>query len=452
MDGMNDDAARSMTMLEDALTLARKAGADAADAVLIRAISASHRRRLGKTEVLERSEGHDLGLRVLIGRRQAVVSTNDWTPGRLQEVAERAVAMARAVPEDAEIGLADPDQIFSGPVPDLDSVDPVEPSAEELIARAAACEDAALAVSGVTNSEGAEAGWARWDVSLMATNGFVGHYRNTRHSVGAHVIAGEGTGMEGGYDGWSSVHALDLKDPAALGRGAGERAVARLNPGKVKTGRIPIVFDHRIAGGMIGNLASAINGAAIARGASFLKTRMGQRILPAGLTVWDDPLRPRGLKSKPFDAEGLPTARRAIVEDGVLTTWILDLRTARKLGLQSTGHAGRGASGPPSPSASNLYLPAGAVSVADLISDIEDGILVTSLFGHGANLVTGDYSRGAAGFRIRKGVIGEPVREFTIAGNLTDMFAAMVPADDLEFRSGTDAPTIRIDGMTVAGN
>lgn len=444
--------ADTMNVLADALARAKAAGADAADAVLVRAVSTSHRRRLGKTELLERSEGHDLGLRVLIGKRQAVVSTNDWKPERLAEIAERAVAMARAVPEDSDIGLADPDQLFAGPIPDLDSVDGQEASAETLIERAAACEEAALAIKGVTNSEGAEASWGSWDVALMASNGFSGSYSNTRHSLGVYVIAGEGTGMEGGYDGWSSAHASDLKAADSIGRSAGERAVSRLGPKKVKTGRLPVVFDGRIAGGLLGNLASAINGAAIARGASFLKSRLGKQILPESLTVWDDPLRVRGLRSKPFDAEGLATKARPIVENGVLTSWILDLRTARKLGMESTGHAGRGASGPPSPGASNFYLPAGTVSVQDLIGDITDGVFVTSLFGHGANLITGDYSRGAAGFRIEKGEITYPIHEFTIAGNLNEMFAGMIPADDLEFRSGTDAPTIRIDSMTVAGN
>jgi len=446
---MSGDA---MNVLADALARAKAAGADAADAVLVRAVSTSHRRRLGKTELLERSEGHDMGLRVLVGKRQAVVSTNDWTPARLAEIAERAVAMARAVPEDAEIGLADPGQLFSGPLPELDSVDAVEPDAETLIARAAAAEDAALGVQGVTNSEGAEASWGGWEVALMASNGFSGSYSNTRHSVSVYVIAGEGTGMEGGYDGWSAAHASDLRSPDELGRAAGERAIGRLGPRKVKTGRMPVVFDRRISGGMIGNIAAAINGAAIARGASFLKSKLGQQILPANLTIWDDPLRVRGLKSRPFDAEGLATTPRAIVENGVLTSWILDLRTARKLGMQSTGHAGRGASGPPSPGASNLYLPAGNLSVAELIGDIEEGVLVTSAFGSGANLITGDYSRGAAGFKIEKGQITYPINEFTIAGNLTEMLACMVPADDLEFRSGTDAPTIRIDSLTVAGN
>lgn len=439
------------TVLEDVLARARAAGADAADAVLVEATSLSHRRRLGVTERLERSEARDLGLRVMIGRRQAVIATSDWAPDRLEEIAERAVAMARAVPEDPDIGLAEPEALFAGPMPDLDSVDPAEPSAEALIERAGACEEAALAVPGVTNSEGAEASFARWHVMLAATNGFRGSYANTRHGLGVYVIAGEGTGMEGGYDGSGKTHLADLTPAGEIGRSAGERAVRRLNPGRVKTARMPVVFENRVAGGMIGNLAGAINGASIARGASFLKDSMGAQIFPKGMTVWDDPLRRRGLKSKPFDAEGLPTARRAIVEDGVLTTWLLDLRTARKLGLAPTGHATRGASGPPSPGATNLMLPNGAKSLADLIADIEEGVFVTSLFGHGANLITGDYSRGAAGFRIQKGEITTPVNELTIAGNLKDMFLNLEAANDLELRSGTDAPSLRVEGMTVAG-
>lgn len=439
------------TVLEDVLARARAAGAEAADAVLVEATSLSHRRRLGVTERLERAEARDLGLRVLVGRRQAVIASSDWAPERLDEIAERAVAMARAVPEDPDIGLAEPDRLFAGPMPDLDSVDPVEPDAQVLIDSAAACEEAALAVGGVTNSEGAEASYARWRVMLAATNGFRGTYANTRHGLGVHVIAGEGTGMEGAYDASSKTHRADLTDAAEIGRSAGARAVARLGPGRVKTGRMPVVFENRIAGGMIANLASAVNGAAIARGASFLKDRMDQKVFPEGMTVWDDPLRPRGLKSKPFDAEGLPTAKRAIVENGRLTTWLLDLRTARKLGLAPTGHAARGAAGPPSPGATNLVLPNGSKSLAELIEDIEEGVFVTSLFGHGANLVTGDYSRGAAGFRIQKGEITTPVNELTIAGNLAEMFLNMEAADDLELRFGTDAPSLRIEGMTVAG-
>ncbi len=442
----------ALDLLSDLIGKAQAAGADAADAIAVSGISLSHSQRLGEIEKLERSESTDLGLRVLIGKQQAIVSSSDASPEALTELVDRAVAMARTVPEDAYCGLADPDQIFKGPVADLEICEAEEPTPEALIERAKQCEDAARAVDGVTNSEGAEASWGRSGVALVASNGFSGSYAVSRQSIGAAMLAGEGTGMERDYEFTSAVYTSDLDDPAEVGRHAGERAVQRLNPRKVGTKKVPVVYDPRVSNGLLRHLAGAINGAAIARGTSFLKDSMGERILPKGLSIMDDPHRKRGLASKPFDAEGIANEAIAFVDDGVLKSWVLDLSAARQLGLDTTGRASRSTSGPPSPSTTNLYLTPGAQSRDALIGDIEEGFYVNELMGFGINNVTGDYSRGAAGFWIEKGEIAYPVSEMTVASNLKDMFLNMQAADDLEFRYGVNAPTVRIDGMTVAGN
>lgn len=441
----------AIDLLADLIRRARRAGADAADAILVGSAAISHARRLGKLEKLERAESRDLGLRVLIGRRQAIVATTDTGAKALEELVERAVAMARVVPEDPFCGLADPEQVFKGTPAELDLNDPGEPATERLIELARAAEDAAMAVKGVTNSEGAEAGWSRSSVAMAASNGFAGAYAVSRHSLSVSVLAGEGTGMERDYDFSSVVHGADLDDAAKLGKAAGERAVRRLNPRKVKTASLPIVYDRRVAGGLIGHLAGAIAGPSIARGTSFLKDMLGKRVFAEGVTITDDPHRRRGLRSKPFDGEGIANARRAIVEGGVLTTWLLDLRSARQLKMTSTGHASRGIGGPPSPSPTNFYLEPGTDTPAALMADIKEGLLVTELMGSGVNGVTGDYSRGATGFWIENGRPSYPVSEVTIAGNLKQMYPRLTPANDLEFRYGTDAPTVRVEGMTIAG-
>ncbi|WP_431282088.1 TldD/PmbA family protein [Humitalea sp. 24SJ18S-53] len=434
--------------LDHLLRAARAAGADAADALFVNGASLSVQRRLGQMEQVERAEGQDIGLRVFVGRRSAIVSTTDPTPTGFAELAERAVAMARVVPEDPFGGL--PDRA-AGTIPVLDLCDNEEPEVAALLARCAAAEDAALAVKGVTNTEGADASWSRTHIALAATNGFAGEYMRASHSISVTALAGSGTGMERDYDYASATHLADLEDAAGLGRLAAEQAVARLNPGRPDTATLPIVYSPRVASSLLGHLTSAINGASVARGTSFLRDRMGERVLAAGLVVRDDATRPRGLRSRPFDGEGVPASARALVEDGVLKTWVLDTRSARQLGLATTGHAARGVSSPPSPSTTNLWLEPGILSPESLMSDITLGIYVTELIGMGVNGVTGDYSRGAAGFMIRNGVLAEAVSGFTIAGNLTDIFARMVPANDLRFRRGTDSPTVRVDGMTVAG-
>ncbi|HAE04015.1 MAG TPA: modulator protein [Rhodospirillaceae bacterium] len=440
-----------LVLIQDLVERALKAGADSADAVAGLSTSISHAQRLGKTEKLERQESQALGLRVLIGKRQAIVSSNDWNPDGLALLVDRAIAMAKNVPEDSFCGIADPDQIVGENYPKLEMFDPQEPSAETLIARATETEDAALAVAGITNSEGAEASWGQSRIALAASNGFAGRYQGSNHSIAVSVLAGTGTAMESDYDYSSAIFGSDLTDPAEIGRSAADRALKKLGARKPPSAKVPVVFDPRVSGGLVRHLTSAINGAAIARGTSFLKNKMGQAVMSPEITIVDDPHRARGLASKPFDAEGLANMRRNLVEDGVLQTWILDLRAARQLGLTSTGHASRGTSSPPSPSTTNLHMEPGNVSPTDLMSDIKSGFYITSVMGMGVNMVTGDYSRGASGFWIENGQIAYPVNEVTIAGNLVDMFLAMTPADDLDFKYATNAPTIRIDGMMVAG-
>ena len=439
-----------LDVLSVVIERAKAAGADAADAVLIGGTALSVSRRLGKPEALTRSESTDLGLRVLIGRRQAVVSSSDLSRPALDELATRAAAMAAAVPEDPFCGLADAD-LLAAETSELDLHDTAEPPSETLTDWAAQAEDAALGVAGVTNSEGAEAGWQRLSIALAASNGFARAYASTRYSISVSVLAGEGTAMERDYDYATTVHAEDLPPPEEIGRVAGDKAVARLRPRKVATAQVPVVYDPRVAGGILRHLASAINGAAVARGTTFLKDKLGKEIFSPSVTIVDDPLRRRGLRSKPFDGEGVATRRHAVVDKGVLSTWILDLRSARQLKMETTGHASRGTSSPPSPATTNLYLEPGAVDPSALMADIEAGFYVTELIGFGVNGVTGDYSRGAGGFWIENGERAFPVSEVTVAGNLIDMFRGLTAADDLEFRYGTDAPTLRIDGMTVAG-
>jgi PmbA protein len=444
-------SAPDANLLVDLLKWAKAAGADSADALYVNGESISVAQRMGKREKLESSEGRDLGLRVFVGQRQAFVSTTDFAPGSLRTVASRAVDMARAVPEDPVCGIA-PEELLARSWPDLDLSDTRRPSARALLAMAAEAEDAARAVKGVTNSEGADASWGRSSVVLAASNGFSGTYRRSGYSLSCAVLGGEGTGMERDYEWTSAVHLEDLMTARQVGRNAGKFVVRRLNPRKAKSARVPVIYDRRVSGGLIGHLAGAINGRAVARGTSFLKDRMGEKIFADGIRILDNPHRKRGLGSRPFDAEGLPTKRYAVIDDGVLTTWLLDLAAARQLKLKPTGHAARGTSGPPSPTTSNFYLEKGKLPVAELIGDIKSGLYITDLIGFGVNGVTGDYSRGASGFWIEDGKLAWPVSGITVAGNLKDMFLNMTPANDLQFKSSTNAPTVRIEGLTVAGS
>ena len=438
-------------LLADLMKWAKAAGADSADTLYVNGESISVAQRMGKREKLESSEGRDLGLRVFVGRRQAFVSSTDFAPAALRVLATRAVDMARAVPEDPVCGIA-PEELLAESWPDLDLNDKGRPSARALLAMAAEAEDAARAVKGVTNSEGAEASWGRTAVMLAASNGFSGGYRRSGYSLSCAVLGGEGTGMERDYEWSSAVHLEDLMSATKVGRNAGKFVVRRLNPRKAKSARVPVVYDRRVSGGLIGHLAGAINGRAVARGTSFLKDKMGEKIFADGIRILDNPHRKRGLGSRPFDAEGLPTKRYAVIDDGRLTTWLLDLAAARQLKLKPTGHAARGTSGPPSPTTSNFYLEKGKLSLDELLGDIKSGLYITDMIGFGVNGVTGDYSRGASGFWIENGKLAWPVSGITVAGNLKDMFLNMTPANDLQFKSSTNAPTVRIEGMTVAGS
>ncbi len=429
---------------------ARSAGADAADAILFENVASSVSYRLGKLEDVERAESADLGLRVFVGERVAFVSSTDLTPRGVAELPERAVAMARLAPEDKFAGLAPADRLAAS-FPNLDIEDPSEPSAELLIERARAVEGAAMSVPGITNSEGGGASFNRSTIALATSNGFFGRYASTHHSIGVSVVAGEGMAMETDHESASARHAVNLEAPEDVGRRAGERTVARLGPRKVKSQAMPVVYDPRVSTGLLGHFASAISGASIARGVSFLKDRMGEPVFAPGITIVDDPHRLRGLRSKPFDGEGVRNHKMALIEQGVLKTWLLDCASAKQLGLTTTGHAGRGTGGPPSPSTTNLYMEPGTIEPQALIADIKEGLYVTDLMGMGVNGVTGDYSRGASGFFIENGKITYPVAGITIAGNLKDMFGNLVPANDLVFRYGTNAPTLRVEGMTIAG-
>ena len=388
-------------ILDKLLANARRAGADAADALLAENVSASVSYRLGKLEEIERSESADLGLRVFVGNRVAFVSSSDFSDDAVAALPERARAHGRLAPEDKFAGLA-PAELLARDILDLDLEDQAEPTAETLVARARDAEQAGLAVSGVTNSEGGGASFTRAAVALATSNGFYGRYAGTHHGIGVAVLAGEGTGMERDYDHASTRHGADLKSAEEIGRSAGEKAVKRLHPRKVKSQSVPVVFDPREASGLLGHFAGAISGASVARGTSFLKDRMGTPVFAPHVTITDDPHRPRGLRSKPFDGEGVRNTRRALIDKGTLSSWLLDCASAKQLGLTTTGHAARGTGGPPMPSASNLYMEAGTLSRAALIADIKQGFYVTELMGMGVNGVTGDYSRGAAGFLDRE--------------------------------------------------
>jgi PmbA protein len=426
---------------------ARRAGADAADAVCVRGVSLSVEVRLGKVEETGRAEGDDFTLRAFVGKRSASVSANVFADPA--ELAERAVAMARVAPEDRFAGLADRERLATE-FPDRDQLDPTIPSAKELTETALAAEDAARAVAGVTNSGGASAGWSLGGLVLATSDGFQGAYLVSRFGLSASAIAGTGTGMERDYDFDNKVYRGDLNSPAAIGRSAGERAVRRLNPRKVPSGRSTVVYDPRVAVGLVGHLAGAVNGASIARKTSFLRDQMGEQVFAATIRITDDPTRPRGMASRPFDGEGVAGAPLDVVSGGVLQTWLLDSATARELGLETNGRAARGG-GNPSPGATNLTLLPGEQTPQDMIREIGSGLYVTELIGHGASIVTGDYSRGAAGFVIENGELGHAVSEVTIAGNLKDMFREMRPANDLVYRFSVNAPTVAVPGMTVAG-
>ncbi|HEY5819398.1 MAG TPA: TldD/PmbA family protein [Mesorhizobium sp.] len=427
---------------------AKRAGADAADAVAVRGRSSGVSVRLGKVESTEASEGDDMSLRVFVGKRVASVSaTAGSDPAAL---AERAVAMAKVSPEDPFQGLADASKLAKLPR-NLDLFDPTVLSAAELREHALAAEEAALAVKGVTNSSGSGASAGLGGLVLATSHGFLGHYVASRFSRSVSVIAGEGTGMERDYEYSSRLHFAELDAPETIGVKAAERAVRRLNARKAKTATVDVIFDPRVARGIAGHLAGAINGASVARKTSFLRDKMGQRIASAGITATDEPLKIRGQASRPFDGEGVEGEALAMVEKGVLKHWFLSTSAANELGLVTNGRGARAASAV-SPSSTNFAIEPGERSPEDLIRSLKSGFYVTEVFGQGVNMVTGEYSRGASGFWIENGELAFPVSEVTIASNLKDMFLRMIPGSDVDRNYGTAAPTLLIEGMTLAGS
>lgn len=436
----------------DLVTRAMKAGANACD-VVYSGNSATHvQMRLGVLEDVDRSEGEDIGLRVFVGSRSASASSSDLSVEAMTALAERAVAMAREAPEDPFAGLAPEERLMQDDLPPLELFDETEVHPQQLRERALAAEESARSVKGVTNSEGASASASMAVMALATSHGFAASYCGSNHGISASVLAGEGGGMQRDYAYHSARHLADLEVPAEIGRTAGERAVARLDPIKLKSGQMPVVFDPRVGNSLLGHLAGAITGASIARKTSFLLDKLEKAVFSSNIQVIDDPLRVRGLRSRPFDGEGLATHVTQIIENGILTGWLMDSASGRQLGLPPTGHATRGGGGAPGTGTSNLHMAPGDMSPAALMADIKYGIYVNELIGMGVNGLTGDYSRGASGFLIVDGEIAGPVAEVTIAGNLKDMFAALVPANDLEFRYATNVPTLRVDGMTLAGD
>ena len=443
------DEEQARGLAEQVVDMASRAGADAADAIYVGGRSTSVQVRMGALEDVQRSESEAIGVRLFVGKRSASISTSDFSDKTVGDLVARAVEMARQAPEDPYAGLAPPELLAKGPFDDIDGWDPVEPDPAALQQMVLAAEAAALAVPGVTNSSGCGASSSASTVGLATSGGFAGGYRATGHSCSAMVVAGEGSAMQRDHEWNAARHASDLDDPTTVGKSAGERAVARLAAVKIKPGKIPVLFEPRVAATLLGHFGPAIAGSAIARKSSFLQDKLGEKIFADGISIIDDPLRPRGLRSRTFDSEGLPVRRMALVEDGVLKTWLAEVASARQLGIAPTGHAARGVSGAPGAGPSNLYLEAGKRSVEQIIADHPRLLLVTELIGQGVNPVTGDYSRGAAGFLFENGERVGAVSEITIASNLLAMFASLEPASDLVFRRGIDSPSVLVPEMMV---
>ena len=444
---LSDEDSRAVA--ERLVAHAIRAGADAADALYSGNRSTSVQVRLGELEHVNRSEAEEIGLRVFLGSRSASVASSDLSKEALAELVRRAVAMAGEAPEDPFAGLAPPELLATGELPQLDSLDPVDLDPAELRQRALEAEAAARAVPGVTNSSGGSASSSAAMTALATSAGFAAAHSSTGFSCSVGVIAGEGAAMQRDHAWHGTRHLADLGSPEAIGRLAGERAVARLGPVRPKSGRMPVLFDPRVAGSLLGHFAGAISGSSVARKSSFLQDKLGERVFAEGVTIVDDPLRARGLRSRPFDGEGLAVGRVEIVSDGILKSWMAESAAARQLGIAPTGHASRGPGSPPGVAPSNFFIEAGRRSREELLAAFPEALLVTELIGHGVNGVTGDYSRGAAGFLVRGGRIGAPVQEITIASNLLDMFATLEPASDLEFRRGIDAPTLLVPDMAI---
>lgn len=445
------DTKITIGFLSKVINQALKSGADSADALSLETFGAKASQRLEKKEDFERSESKSFGLRVFVDKRNAIASSSDIGKESVDQLISRAVAMAKAAPDDPYSQLAENNMIASN-WPELELEDDETLSSTKLYEYANLAENSAMSVHGITNSEGAEASWNKSTIALVTSKGFEGAYSQSSYGIAASVIAGEGVNMQRDYDYAISRKLRSLTDPTKVGKNAGERAVKKLNPRKITSAKIPVVFDWRTASSLLGHFVSAINGQSIARKSSFLTEKLGKKIFPSNVSIVDEPHRISGIASRPFDGEGVKCRNLQLVSEGELCSWILDTTTAKQLNMSSTGHAARSVSGPPSPSPSNLYLEAGKASVEEIIGNIKEGVYVTELIGMGVNIVTGDYSRGAAGFYIKDGKISFPVSEITIAGNLIAMYENLIPANDLEFRYGTNSPTLCVENMTVAGS
>ena len=440
----------NLDIAQQAINHILKFGADKADILISEGVSLRTSSRLGKQENIERAEGHDMGLRAIIGNKQAFVSGTNICESNVQSFAESVVAMAKITPSDPYCDLADASLLCKN-IPNLDLNDPDEPDIETLQNKALETEEVARHTKGITNSEGAEATWGRTITTLMTSHGFSGSYPTSYWSLSCCVLGGVGDKMERDYASHITHHREDLQHPNTIGLKAAQRTLQRLNPRKIKTQKAPVIFDPRVSNSLLQHFSSAISGGAIARNISFLKQAMGQTIFPKSINIMDDPHRKRGLNSTAFDGEGVDTQKIALVENGILKNWLLDSTTSRQLNLQTNGRATRGISSPPTPSATNLYMQAGACTPEMLRKQMKNGLYVTELIGMGVNGITGDYSRGAVGFWIENGEIAYPISEITIASNLKDMFQHLTVADDLQFTYGINAPTILIEEMTLAG-
>ena len=439
------------SLLADVVAAALKAGADSAEAVGAQRAALGINVRLGALEEVEREESRDLGLRVFIGQRQATVSGSDISPEARAKLIERAVAMARLAPEDPYAGLAPQDRLAKGPFADFELYDPEEPSPESLEEVARAAEEAARANPKVTNSEGGSASASSSHWRLVTSSGFSGVYKASAFSITASVVAGDGETMESGYDGRSTRWRDDLPSPQSIGEEAGRRAAQRLGARKIDSTTAPVIFENRVAMSLIGPLIGAISGPSIARGTSFLKDKLNAQIFAKGVNLTDDPHKVRGLGSSPFDDEGVQNRRWALIDDGVLTTWLMNSSSARQLGLETTGHASRGLAGAPGVSTTNLTLEPGQASKAELIAQAGKGLLITSMFGPSLNGNTGDWSVGCAGYWFENGELAYPVTEITVAGNLIDIYGRLIPGSDLEIRGSANAPSLLVDGLAIAG-
>lgn len=445
----------NLEIAEYTLSEAKRLGAIDSEAIIVEAADRSFCTRLGKFESVESSESRDLGIRVFIadksGHKTAIISTNNLTKNNITETVGKAIDLAKLAPQDEYARLAETSE-YAKSQPDLQLYDDSAVSNEELTNWALQAENAALGVKGITNSEGADASHSVSETVLLTSKGFSGVYKNSGFSVSVSIIAGHENGMETEYEYSYVRHKKDLENPSEIGRKAAEMAIKKLNPRKIDSCKVPIIFDRRVSKSIISALCSAINGSNIVKKSSFLTESLGQKIFPVGVDIVDDPTILKGLSSEPFDAEGLESKKMFLVKDGVLQNWILDLRSADKLGLKSNGRASRGISSIPSPSSTNVFMNNGNISELDLIKNVKSGLYLMDVFGMGINSVTGDYSQGANGFWIENGDIQFPVSEITIAGNLKDMFFNLTAANNLEMRYSKNAPTLLVEGMTIAGS